>query len=66
MKALTRKEIMALWKNQTPDLLNGFCCPNCRDVLTNHSGTLMCDNPACLNSDQFDLSGELIIQDTTP
>jgi hypothetical protein len=54
MKALTRKEIIEIWKEQPDDLLNSFCCPNCRDLLFNYSGTLMCRNSDCLNSDQFD------------
>jgi hypothetical protein len=50
MKALKRKEIIEIWKNQSKSLLNYYCCPHCRDILIdigeNH---LKCGNLACSN-----------------
>ena len=57
MKAKTRREIINLLDENTK-YHNFYCCPDCRDILTLHSYTLMCDNDKCLNNDQFNLEGE--------
>jgi uncharacterized protein YbaR (Trm112 family) len=36
VKLLTRKEIIIQWMKQDDELLNIFCCPNCRDLLEDY------------------------------
>lgn len=63
MKAKTRREIIEIWSNQEAKLLDSFCCPYCRDILSrNKEGNLYCDNMQCQSDDVvFDpKTGEVI------
>lgn len=33
MRLLKRSEIIELWNNQSKEMKESFCCPNCRDIL---------------------------------
>jgi hypothetical protein len=66
MGLLTRKQIIEEWKKQTPDLLNSFCCPDCRDILIRendenipHGASLRCFNDMCENISTYAITGEL-------
>lgn len=52
MKLLKRKEVIELWKSQPEEVLNKYCCPICRDLLSSHDGgeQLYCSNIFCDNS----------------
>ena len=54
MKALTRNQIMELWKSQEKEILELFCCPCCRYILglkdnLIHKSDLKCINGTCSN-----------------
>lgn len=59
MKLLKRKEIIEIWKSQSKEFLNSYCCPNCRDLLYNKPAQidtedlyyLYCHNLCCSNFD---------------
>lgn len=59
MEALTRNQILKEWLKQNESLRKSFCCPDCRNILINYSGTLMCNNDRCLNNQEFKPNGEL-------
>lgn len=46
---LTRREIIEIWQGQNKELLDMFCCPNCRDILqgTDEQNVLKCLNAKC-------------------
>lgn len=63
---LTRKQVIDLWTNQTPDLLNSFVCPDCRDVLSRepdenipYGAHLVCNNSMCDNLTLYSVHGEI-------
>jgi ribosomal protein L37AE/L43A len=61
MKLLTRRQIIKQWEKQEDKILDSFCCPNCRDILSyrKEDNKFICINPACGFSgiDANDVSG---------
>lgn len=53
MKLLTRRQIIQIWGKQSDEILDSFCCPNCRDVLEeriyveDNTTCLVCSNITC-------------------
>jgi hypothetical protein len=48
LKVLTRREIVDLWEKQPGCILDSYCCPGCRDILSEIDGVYKCDNILCL------------------
>ena len=48
MKLLTRRQIIDIWKEQPDNMLDSYCCPNCRDLLDEDENTYFCSNVYCL------------------
>jgi len=52
-KLLTRREVIDLWLTQSPDFLDSYVCPNCRDILDKKDDNIyFCSNPECENYKQ--------------
>jgi hypothetical protein len=47
MKLLTRRQIMEEWNKQSDEMLDSFCCPNCRDILHELDDRYFCKNKHC-------------------
>lgn len=47
MKLLTRRQIIEEWNKQSDELLDSFCCPNCRDILYEYADRYICENEDC-------------------
>ena len=63
-KLHTRKEIITIW--QMPihkKYLNYYCCPDCRDILTQSidGKHLYCASRTCTNKSIYTLEGEEIV-----
>lgn len=59
----TRKEIIQIWSKQSNEMLNTFCCPNCRTLMIkNNQGHWICDNSYCnLKGIEYEHDAELTI-----
>lgn len=51
---LTRKQIIEIWNEQTEEILNSLCCPECRGILSEGDDKLLyCTNSNCSMSDEI-------------
>jgi len=47
-RIFTRRQIIITWSEQSPEELDSYCCPNCRDILyKDENGKYYCDNDLC-------------------
>lgn len=45
---MTRREIMEVWRGQSDDMLDSYCCRGCRDILQKDCGGIYrCTNLLC-------------------
>lgn len=44
---LKRKEIIEIWQTQKEEFLNSYCCPNCRDIMSEDEENYFCDSETC-------------------
>ena len=47
LKLLTRREIIQIWKSQTDEMLDSYCCPKCRNILLDYGDRYFCENKDC-------------------
>lgn len=40
----TRRQLIEVWLKQSPNVLNSYVCPNCRNILRKDSLGYQCDN----------------------
>jgi len=61
-QALTRAEIIEVWKKENPMIMTLHCCASCCDTLKlkKEYDCLTCKNTDCRNDDYYDLNGKNI------
>ena len=46
-RLLTRRQIIEMWQKQPSEMLDSYCCPQCRNILLHYVDRYICENRDC-------------------